>query len=82
MLYSLGEGAGGEGLPASAAVQAVLMPTTFEATIMFDPIDLSFYADAVLDELASGEPQIDGTILLDLARRAQEPGHIYLCEKR
>ncbi|MCB0187439.1 MAG: class I SAM-dependent methyltransferase, partial [Caldilineaceae bacterium] len=41
---------------------------------MFDPIDLSAYADAVLDELASGEPQIDGTILLDLAR--QTPGPI------
>ncbi|MEZ4869743.1 MAG: class I SAM-dependent methyltransferase [Caldilineaceae bacterium] len=40
---------------------------------MFDPIDLSFYADAVLDELASGEPVIDDTILLDLARRAQGP---------
>jgi len=39
----------------------------------FDPIDLSFYADAVLDELVSGEPQIDGSILLDLARRAQGP---------
>ena len=41
---------------------------------MFDPIDLSAYADAVLDELASGEPQIDDTILLDLAR--QTPGPI------
>ena len=40
---------------------------------MFDPIDLSFYADAVLDELVSGEPKIDGTILLDLAQQAQGP---------
>lgn len=40
---------------------------------MLDPIDLSFYADAVLDELVSGEPKIDGTILLDLARQAQGP---------
>ena len=40
---------------------------------MFDPIDLSFYADAVLDELVSGEPKIDGTILLDLARQAAGP---------
>jgi SAM-dependent methyltransferase len=40
---------------------------------MFDPIDLSFFADAVLDELVSGEPRIDGTILLELARQAQGP---------
>lgn len=40
---------------------------------MFDPVDLSFYADAVLDELVSGEPQIDGTMLLDLARQADGP---------
>lgn len=40
---------------------------------MFDPIDLSFYADAVLDELVSGEPKIDSTILLDLARQAGGP---------
>lgn len=40
---------------------------------MFDPIDLSFYADVVLDELASGEPQLDGSILLDLCRQAQGP---------
>ena len=33
---------------------------------MFDPIDLSFFADAVLDEVMSGEPRIDGTILRDL----------------
>lgn len=38
---------------------------------MFDPIDISFYGDAVLDELVSGEPQIDGTILLELARQAK-----------
>jgi SAM-dependent methyltransferase len=40
---------------------------------MLDPIDLSFYADAVFDELVSGEPRIDGTILLALARQAQGP---------
>ncbi|MBV7340002.1 class I SAM-dependent methyltransferase [Chloroflexi bacterium TSY] len=40
---------------------------------MFDPIDLSFYADAVIDEVVSGEPQIDGTILLDLARQVNGP---------
>ena len=40
---------------------------------MFDAIDLSFFADAVLDEVVSGEPQIDGTILLDLARQAHGP---------
>jgi SAM-dependent methyltransferase len=38
---------------------------------MFDPIDVSCFADAVLDELVSGEPRIDGTVLLDLARQAQ-----------
>ena len=40
---------------------------------MFDPIDLSYFADAVMDEVVSGVPKIDGTILLDLARQAQEP---------
>ena len=40
---------------------------------MFEPIDLSFFADAVLDEVVSGEPQLDGSILLDLARQAQGP---------
>ena len=40
---------------------------------MFDPIDLSFFADAVLDEVMSGEPRIDGTILLELARQAHGP---------
>lgn len=40
---------------------------------MFDPIDLSFYADAILDEIVSGEPKLDGTILLDLARQANGP---------
>lgn len=41
---------------------------------MFDPIDLSFYADAGLDELVSGEPKLDGpNILVDLARQAQGP---------
>ncbi len=40
---------------------------------MFDPIDLSYFADAVMDEVVSGVPKIDGTILLDLARQAQGP---------
>ncbi|MCB0080470.1 MAG: class I SAM-dependent methyltransferase [Caldilineaceae bacterium] len=40
---------------------------------MFDPIDLSFFDDAVLDALASGEPQINGSILLELCRQAQGP---------
>lgn len=40
---------------------------------MFDPIDLSFYDDGVLDELASGEPVVDGTIFLTLARQAKGP---------
>lgn len=40
---------------------------------MFAPIDLAFYADAVLDEIVSGEPRVDGTILLELARQAQGP---------
>lgn len=40
---------------------------------MFDPIDLAFFADAILDEVVSGEPKIDGTILLDMARQANGP---------
>ncbi|MFN8494323.1 MAG: class I SAM-dependent methyltransferase [Caldilineaceae bacterium] len=40
---------------------------------MFDPIDVSFFADTALDELVSGEPKIDGTILLELARQANGP---------
>jgi hypothetical protein len=30
---------------------------------MFDPIDLSAYADPILDELVSGEPKIDDTLM-------------------
>lgn len=37
---------------------------------MFDPINLSFYAEPVLDELVSGVPQLEKSILLDLARNA------------
>ncbi len=40
---------------------------------MFRPINLSAYTDPVLDELVSGVPQIDNTILLDLARKADGP---------
>lgn len=40
---------------------------------MFDLINLSFYADAILDKLASGEPQIDGSLVLDLCQQAQGP---------
>ncbi|MEM7535190.1 MAG: class I SAM-dependent methyltransferase [Chloroflexota bacterium] len=40
---------------------------------MFDPIDLSAYANASLSELASGTPQLDGTILLDMALQAKGP---------
>ncbi|MCP5097904.1 MAG: class I SAM-dependent methyltransferase [Chloroflexi bacterium] len=38
---------------------------------MLDPINLSAYADPVLDELVSGDPQIDGTIFFDIIRRTQ-----------
>ena len=37
---------------------------------MFEAIDLSFYADPVLDELVSGVPNLEKSILLDLAQRA------------
>ena len=50
-----------------------MVTTNPEEAILFEPIDLSFYADAVLDEVVSGEPPIDGTILLDLALQAQGP---------
>ena len=40
---------------------------------MYDPINLSAYADPILDELVSGEPKIDGTIFLDLLRQAKKP---------
>ncbi len=40
---------------------------------MFDSINLSFYADAIMDEVVSGEPKIDETILLDLALKAKGP---------
>lgn len=40
---------------------------------MFDPIDVSFFADALLDELASGEPQLDDSILVTLCQQAQGP---------
>ena len=33
-------------------------------------IDLSAYADPVMDELVSGEPELDNSILIDLAREA------------
>ena len=32
-------------------------------------IDLSAYADPVMDELVSGEPELDNSILIDLARK-------------
>lgn len=35
---------------------------------MFDPINLSAYADPILDELVSGEPKIDGTWFLNTIR--------------
>jgi len=40
---------------------------------MFNDIDLSFFADPIVDEVTSGEPKIDGTILLELARQAPGP---------
>lgn len=35
---------------------------------MFDPIDLSAYADPIIDELVSGEPKIDDTFFLNTIR--------------
>ena len=40
---------------------------------MFEPIDLSAYADPVLDELISGEPNIDQSVFSDTVRQAQGP---------
>jgi SAM-dependent methyltransferase len=40
---------------------------------MFDPINLSAYADPLLDELVSGEPKIDGTLFFDVVARAHGP---------
>ena len=40
---------------------------------MFDPINLSAYADPVLDELVSGEAKIDGTLFFEIIRRVQGP---------
>jgi SAM-dependent methyltransferase len=40
---------------------------------MLKPIDLSAYAAPILDELVSGEPQIDGTFFFDIIRQAQGP---------
>jgi len=40
---------------------------------MFTPINLSAYADPILDELHSGEPQIDGAIFLGTIRQTQGP---------
>lgn len=40
---------------------------------MFEPIDLSFYADTVLDELVSGEPKIDNTLFFDIVSKANGP---------
>jgi SAM-dependent methyltransferase len=38
---------------------------------VFDPIDLSAYADPLLDELVSGEPRIDGTAFFDIIAEAK-----------
>lgn len=40
---------------------------------MFEPINVSFYADPVLDELISGAPKLEHSILLDLAAAANGP---------
>ncbi len=40
---------------------------------MFDPINLSAFADPVLDELVSGELQLDGTLFFEVIRQAQSP---------
>jgi SAM-dependent methyltransferase len=40
---------------------------------MFEPINLSAYADPLLDELVSGEPEIDNTLFFDIISQAQGP---------
>jgi SAM-dependent methyltransferase len=40
---------------------------------MLEPINLSAFADPILDELVSGEPKIDGTLFLDIIRQANGP---------
>ena len=40
---------------------------------MFEPINLSAFADPILDELVSGEPTIDDTLFLDIMRQANGP---------
>src|SRR5262245_59824109 len=40
---------------------------------MFEPINLSAFADPGLDELISGEPKIDGTVFFDIIRQVQGP---------
>jgi SAM-dependent methyltransferase len=38
-----------------------------------EPIDLSAFADPILDEVVSGEPKMDGTLFLEIIRRADGP---------
>lgn len=38
---------------------------------MFDPINLSAYADPILDELVSGPPKIDGSLFFDIVRQTE-----------
>ncbi len=38
---------------------------------MFEPINLAAYADPILDELVSGQPQIDNTVFFDVVRQTQ-----------
>jgi SAM-dependent methyltransferase len=38
---------------------------------MFEPVNLSAYADPILDELTSGLPQIDDTVFLDVVRKTK-----------
>ena len=41
------------------------------APYMLHPINLSAYADPILDELVSGEPKIDDTLFFDIIRQVQ-----------
>ncbi len=40
---------------------------------MFPPINLSAYADPILDQLHSGEPKLDGTIFWEITHQTQGP---------
>lgn len=59
------------------------------APYMLHPINLSAYADPILDELVSGEPKIDDTLFFDIycdydgtLGTAERPPSLFICTKR